>query len=90
MNTTQIPIVHALTMGSILCLPLQVEKGLNMQLTALTEQHTKTQEALKEKEKGVQQLQAQLTTAQGSFSQEKKKLESQVTELQGSHAKKVR
>uniref|UniRef100_A0A4W5LTG0 Early endosome antigen 1 n=1 Tax=Hucho hucho TaxID=62062 RepID=A0A4W5LTG0_9TELE len=81
-------IVHALTMGSILCLPLQAEKGLNMQLTALTEQHTKTQEALKEKEKGVQQLQAQLTTAQGSFSQEKKKLESQVTELQGSHAKK--
>uniref|UniRef100_A0A8K9XB76 Early endosome antigen 1 n=1 Tax=Oncorhynchus mykiss TaxID=8022 RepID=A0A8K9XB76_ONCMY len=53
------------------------------------EQHTKTQEALKEKEKGVQQLQAQLTTAQGSFSQEKKKLESQVTELQGSHAKKA-
>uniref|UniRef100_A0A8C7UJC7 Early endosome antigen 1 n=1 Tax=Oncorhynchus mykiss TaxID=8022 RepID=A0A8C7UJC7_ONCMY len=66
-----------------------LEKGLNMQLTALTEQHTKTQEALKEKEKGVQQLQAQLTTAQGSFSQEKKKLESQVTELQGSHAKKA-
>uniref|UniRef100_A0A8C7FCF1 Early endosome antigen 1 n=1 Tax=Oncorhynchus kisutch TaxID=8019 RepID=A0A8C7FCF1_ONCKI len=66
----------------------EVEKGLNMQLTALTEQHTKTQEALKEKEKRVQQLQAQLTTAQGSFSQEKKKLESQVTELQGSHAKK--
>uniref|UniRef100_A0A8C8CY63 Early endosome antigen 1 n=1 Tax=Oncorhynchus tshawytscha TaxID=74940 RepID=A0A8C8CY63_ONCTS len=65
------------------------KKGLNMQLTALTEQHTKTQEALKEKEKGVQQLQAQLTTAQGSFSQEKKKLESQVTELQGSHAKKA-
>uniref|UniRef100_A0A674EY72 Early endosome antigen 1 n=1 Tax=Salmo trutta TaxID=8032 RepID=A0A674EY72_SALTR len=62
---------------------------LNMQLTALTEQHTKTQEALKEKEKGVQQLQAQLTTAQGSFSQEKKKLESQVTKLQGSHAKKA-
>uniref|UniRef100_A0A8C7UMS3 Early endosome antigen 1 n=1 Tax=Oncorhynchus mykiss TaxID=8022 RepID=A0A8C7UMS3_ONCMY len=59
------------------------------ELTALTEQHTKTQEALKEKEKGVQQLQAQLTTAQGSFSQEKKKLESQVTELQGSHAKKA-
>uniref|UniRef100_A0A4W5LUC2 Early endosome antigen 1 n=1 Tax=Hucho hucho TaxID=62062 RepID=A0A4W5LUC2_9TELE len=84
----KILIVHALTMGSILCLPLQAEKGLNMQLTALTEQHTKTQEALKEKEKGVQQLQAQLTTAQGSFSQEKKKLESQVTELQGSHAKK--
>uniref|UniRef100_A0A8C7DQQ8 Early endosome antigen 1 n=1 Tax=Oncorhynchus kisutch TaxID=8019 RepID=A0A8C7DQQ8_ONCKI len=67
----------------------EVEKGLNMQLTALTEQHTKTQEALKEKEKRVQQLQAQLTTAQGSFSQEKKKLESQVTELQGSHAKKA-
>ena len=68
----------------------QAEKGLKMQLTVLTEQHTETQEALKEKEKGVQQLQTQLKTAQGSFNQENKKLESQVSELQGAHARKVR
>lgn len=68
----------------------QAEKGLKMQLTVLTEQHTKTQDALKEKEKGVQQLQTQLKTAQGSFNQENKKLESQVSELQGAHARKVR
>uniref|UniRef100_A0A673X225 Early endosome antigen 1 n=1 Tax=Salmo trutta TaxID=8032 RepID=A0A673X225_SALTR len=67
----------------------QAEKGLKMQLTVLTEQHTKTQDALKEKEKGVQQLQTQLKTAQGSFNQENKKLESQVSELQGAHAKKA-
>uniref|UniRef100_A0A673X382 Early endosome antigen 1 n=1 Tax=Salmo trutta TaxID=8032 RepID=A0A673X382_SALTR len=66
-----------------------LEKGLKMQLTVLTEQHTKTQDALKEKEKGVQQLQTQLKTAQGSFNQENKKLESQVSELQGAHAKKA-
>uniref|UniRef100_A0A8C8IFQ2 Early endosome antigen 1 n=1 Tax=Oncorhynchus tshawytscha TaxID=74940 RepID=A0A8C8IFQ2_ONCTS len=66
-----------------------LEKGLKMQLTVLTEQHTKTQEALKEKEKGVQQLQTQLKTAQGSFNQENKKLESQVSELQGAHARKA-
>uniref|UniRef100_A0A8C7VTL5 Early endosome antigen 1 n=1 Tax=Oncorhynchus mykiss TaxID=8022 RepID=A0A8C7VTL5_ONCMY len=65
------------------------EKGLKMQLTILTEQHTETQEALKEKEKGVQQLQTQLKTAQGSFNQENKKLESQVSELQGAHARKA-
>uniref|UniRef100_A0A673X4H2 Early endosome antigen 1 n=1 Tax=Salmo trutta TaxID=8032 RepID=A0A673X4H2_SALTR len=59
----------------------EAEKGLKMQLTVLTEQHTKTQDALKEKEKGVQQLQTQLKTAQGSFNQENKKLESQVSEL---------
>uniref|UniRef100_A0A8C7RA84 Early endosome antigen 1 n=1 Tax=Oncorhynchus mykiss TaxID=8022 RepID=A0A8C7RA84_ONCMY len=67
----------------------QAEKGLKMQLTILTEQHTETQEALKEKEKGVQQLQTQLKTAQGSFNQENKKLESQVSELQGAHARKA-
>uniref|UniRef100_A0A4W5K3W3 Early endosome antigen 1 n=1 Tax=Hucho hucho TaxID=62062 RepID=A0A4W5K3W3_9TELE len=66
-----------------------LEKGLKMQLTVLTEQHTETQDALKEKEKGVQQLQTQLKTAQGSFNQEKKKLESQVSELQGAHARKA-
>uniref|UniRef100_A0A8C7RCZ4 Early endosome antigen 1 n=1 Tax=Oncorhynchus mykiss TaxID=8022 RepID=A0A8C7RCZ4_ONCMY len=66
-----------------------LEKGLKMQLTILTEQHTETQEALKEKEKGVQQLQTQLKTAQGSFNQENKKLESQVSELQGAHARKA-
>uniref|UniRef100_A0A673WT04 Early endosome antigen 1 n=1 Tax=Salmo trutta TaxID=8032 RepID=A0A673WT04_SALTR len=67
----------------------QLEKIREMQLTVLTEQHTKTQDALKEKEKGVQQLQTQLKTAQGSFNQENKKLESQVSELQGAHAKKA-
>uniref|UniRef100_A0A8C7N8H5 Early endosome antigen 1 n=1 Tax=Oncorhynchus kisutch TaxID=8019 RepID=A0A8C7N8H5_ONCKI len=65
-----------------------LEKGLKMQLTVLTEQHTENKEALKEKEKGVQQLQTQLKTAQGSFNQENKKLESQVSELQGAHARK--
>uniref|UniRef100_A0A8C7N8I3 Early endosome antigen 1 n=1 Tax=Oncorhynchus kisutch TaxID=8019 RepID=A0A8C7N8I3_ONCKI len=66
----------------------EAEKGLKMQLTVLTEQHTENKEALKEKEKGVQQLQTQLKTAQGSFNQENKKLESQVSELQGAHARK--
>uniref|UniRef100_A0A8C7KXP1 Early endosome antigen 1 n=1 Tax=Oncorhynchus kisutch TaxID=8019 RepID=A0A8C7KXP1_ONCKI len=49
----------------------------------------RNKEALKEKEKGVQQLQTQLKTAQGSFNQENKKLESQVSELQGAHARKA-
>uniref|UniRef100_A0A6Q2XUP3 Early endosome antigen 1 n=1 Tax=Esox lucius TaxID=8010 RepID=A0A6Q2XUP3_ESOLU len=73
----------------VFCVCLQAEKGLKMQITVLTEQHTKAKEALKEKEMALQGLQAQLNSAQGSFSKEKKQLESQMAELQGAHDKKV-
>lgn len=61
-----------------------------MQLTSLEQQHLKAQETLKEKEKEMEKLQAQLKTAQGSFEEEVKKLKSQVMELQGVNVKKVR
>uniref|UniRef100_A0A6Q2WX61 Early endosome antigen 1 n=1 Tax=Esox lucius TaxID=8010 RepID=A0A6Q2WX61_ESOLU len=64
----------------VFCVCLQAEKGLKMQITVLTEQHTKAKEALKEKEMALQGLQAQLNSAQGSFSKEKKQLESQMAE----------
>ncbi|KAJ8372384.1 hypothetical protein AAFF_G00290170 [Aldrovandia affinis] len=67
----------------------ETEKGLKLQLTALTAQLGQSQQALKEKEKGTQQLQEKMKTAQGSFSQEVKKLESQLTNLQTLHAKKA-
>uniref|UniRef100_A0A6Q2Z9F1 Early endosome antigen 1 n=1 Tax=Esox lucius TaxID=8010 RepID=A0A6Q2Z9F1_ESOLU len=87
-NTTLLCLmVHTLTIG-VFCVCLQAEKGLKMQITVLTEQHTKAKEALKEKEMALQGLQAQLNSAQGSFSKEKKQLESQMAELQGAHDKK--
>lgn len=52
-------------------------------------QLTQAQDALKAKDKEMQQLQAQLKTAQGSFDQELKKLETQVADLQATQAKKV-
>lgn len=48
-----------------------------------------SQDALKEKEKDIQQVQTQLKTTQGSFSEEVKKLQSQVTDLQTAEKKKV-
>uniref|UniRef100_A0A6Q2XMI0 Early endosome antigen 1 n=1 Tax=Esox lucius TaxID=8010 RepID=A0A6Q2XMI0_ESOLU len=65
----------------VFCVCLQAEKGLKMQITVLTEQHTKAKEALKEKEMALQGLQAQLNSAQGSFSKEKKQLESQMADV---------
>lgn len=63
---------------------------MRTQLTLLEQQHSKTQETLKEKEKEMEKLWAQLTTAQGSFEEEMKKLKGQVMELQGVNVKKVR
>lgn len=60
-----------------------------MQLTSLEQQHTKTQETLKEKEKELEKLRAQLKSTQGSLEEEIKKLKGQVTELQEAGVKKV-
>lgn len=59
------------------------------QLTLLDQEHSKTQETLKQKEKELEKLQAQLKTAQGSFEEEIKKLKSQVADLKGMNVKKV-
>lgn len=61
-----------------------------MQLSSLEQQHSKTQETIKEKEKKVEKLQQQLKTTQASLEEEIKKLRSQVTELQEVSNKKVR
>lgn len=62
---------------------------MTTKLTSLEQQLSKTQEALKEKENGVQKLQAQLKAAQGSFEQDRKKLEGQVAELKEVSVKKA-
>lgn len=63
---------------------------MRTQLTSSEQQHSKTQETLKEKEKEMEKVRAQLKTAQGSFEEEMKKLKGQVMELQGANVKKVR
>lgn len=60
-----------------------------MQLTTLEQQHSKTQEAVKEKETELEKLRAQLKTAQGSFEGEMKKLKGQVAQLQEVNVKKA-
>lgn len=60
-----------------------------MQLTTVKQQHSKTQEVLKEKENQLENLQAQLKTTQGSFEEEMKKLKGQITTLDESNAKKA-
>lgn len=67
----------------------QVEKSLTAKLTSLEQQHSKTQEVLKEKENSVQKLQAQLKATQGSFEQDRKKLQGQVAELKEVGVKKA-
>lgn len=67
----------------------QAEKKLQVQLTTAEQQHTKTQEALKEKENQLEKQRAQLKTAQGSFGEEMKKLKGQVAELQEVNVKKA-
>lgn len=67
----------------------QAEKKLKVQLTTLEQQHSKTQEALKEKENQLEKLRAQLKAAQGSFEEEMKKLKGQTAELQEFNAKKA-
>lgn len=74
--------------GSVL--KLQAEKKLEMQLSAVKQQHSKTQEAVKEKEGQLEKLQAQLKTTQGSFEEELKRLQGQITTLEQSNAKKAR
>lgn len=68
---------------------LQAEKKLGMQLTTVKQQHSKTQEVLKEKENQLEKLQAQLKMTQGSFEEEMKKLKGQITTLEESNAKKA-
>lgn len=53
------------------------------------QQHSKTQEALKEKENQLETLRAQFKTAQGSFEEEMKKLKGQIAELQEVNVKKA-
>lgn len=60
-----------------------------MQLTSLEQQHTKTQETLREKENELEKLRMQLKTTQGSLEEEIKKLNGQVTELKEAGVKKV-
>lgn len=67
----------------------QAEKKLKVQLSTVEQQHSKSQEALKEKENQLEKLQAQLKTAQGSFEGEMKKLKGQVAELQEVNVKKA-
>lgn len=62
---------------------------MNVQLMTVGQQHSKTQEALKEKENQLEKLQAQFKTAQGSFEEEMKKLKSQIAELQEVNVKKA-
>ncbi|KAG7279015.1 hypothetical protein CRUP_001956, partial [Coryphaenoides rupestris] len=66
----------------------EVEKGLKAQLVALTELNSKTQGALQEKEVVLQQLRVQQQKSQASQEQEKKRLQSQLAELQDAIAKK--
>ena len=60
-----------------------------MQLTTLEQQRSNSQGALKEKEKELEKLRAQLKTAQGSFEEEMKKLKGQVAGLQEVNVKKA-
>jgi len=60
-----------------------------VQLTALEQQRANTQVALKEKEKELEKLRAQLKTTKGSFEDELKKLKCQVSELQEVQVKKA-
>lgn len=71
-------------------LKLQAEKKLEMQLSEVKQQHSKSQEALKEKEGQLEKLQAQLKTSQGSFEEELKRLKGQVTTLEQASAQKAR
>lgn len=68
----------------------QAETKLKVQLVSLGQQHSKTQEVLKEKENNLEKLQAQIKTSKGSFEEEIKKLKGQVAELQEVNVKKVR
>lgn len=68
---------------------LQIEKRLEMQLSASKQQHSKTQETMKEKESQLEKLQAQLKTTQGSFDEELKRLKGQITTLEQTNAKKA-
>lgn len=60
-----------------------------MQLSAIKQQHSKTQETVKEKESQLEKLQAQLKTTQGSFEEELKRLKGQITTLEQTNAKKA-
>lgn len=83
-------IVLKVTPKDLLCVyKCQTEKKLKMQLTTVEQQHSKAQEALKEKENQLEKLRAQLKTAQGSFEEEVKKLKGQVAELQEVNVKKA-
>ena len=58
-------------------------------MATVNAQLTQAQDALKAKDKEMQQLQAQLKTTQGTLNQELKKLETQVANLQAAQAKKA-
>lgn len=68
---------------------LQAEKKLEMQLSAVKQQHSKSQEVVKEKESQLEKLQVQLKTTQGSFEEELKRLKGQITTLEQSNVKKA-
>lgn len=78
------------TPDDLLCVcKRQAEKKLKVQLTTVEQQHSKTQEVLKERENQLEKLRAQLKTAQGSFEEEMKKLKGQVAELHDVNVKKA-
>lgn len=70
-------------------LKLQAEKKLEMQLSAVKQQLSKTQETVKEKEGQLEKLQAQLKTSQGSFEEQLKRLKGQITTLEQTNVKKA-
>ncbi|MGH0151688.1 UNVERIFIED_CONTAM: hypothetical protein FKN15_065509 [Acipenser sinensis] len=67
----------------------EAERELKSQLASVSTQLLKVQEGLKEKEKAEQQLQTKLKGAQESSTQEIKKLEAQLTDLQTVHLQKT-
>lgn len=60
-----------------------------MQLSTVEQQHSKAQEALKERGNQLEKVQAQLKATQGSFEEETKKLKCQIAEFQECNVKKA-
>lgn len=67
----------------------KAEKRLKVQLTSVEQQQVKAEEGLKQKQKQLEKLQAQLQTVQGAFEVDTKKLKGQIAELQENGARKA-
>lgn len=60
-----------------------------MQLSSVKQQHSTSQETVKQKEGQLEKLQVQLKTTQGSFEEELKRLKGQISTLEQTNAKKA-